>query len=125
MLTLSSPKALAVGAAAAAAAVYLYTRRKYLGYAGEKDRGYDPLTIDDLGYSPVAVLRGWLAKERPPVYVVVATSSPEEGATARTVVLQDVTDAGALVFGTAANSLKARSLAADPRCAVPSGLSAS
>ena len=100
----------AVASASAAAGYLLATRRRRLGY--------DPLVRRDAPASPVELLRRWLASEPAPgpPYMVVATSSPAEGATARTVVLQELGDGGALTFGTATESLKARSLAADPRC---------
>ena len=51
-------------------------------------------------------------------FVVLATSSPEEGATARTLLLQKIDSTGGLVFGTSPGSLKGRSLAQDDRAEV-------
>jgi len=48
--------------------------------------------------------------------MAVATSSPEEGATVRSVIFHTMRDDGSIVFGTNSTSQKARTLAADPRC---------
>ena len=83
--------------------------------ARRKPAAHQPLTLADLPPSPVPLLRRWLALEPPPAFVVLATSSPSEGATARHVVLQALGDDGALVVGTATRSLKMRQIADDPR----------
>ena len=47
--------------------------------------------------------------------MVLATSSRDEGATARNVLLQKITPSGELVFGSSRGSLKDRQLTEDPR----------
>mmetsp|Transcript_35452 Transcript_35452/g.89293 ORF Transcript_35452/g.89293 Transcript_35452/m.89293 type:complete len:257 (-) Transcript_35452:37-807(-) len=48
--------------------------------------------------------------------MAVATSSPEEGATVRSVIFHTMHEDGSVVFGTNSTSQKARSLNSDPRC---------
>lgn len=48
--------------------------------------------------------------------MVVATSTPQDGATARSVICHKMNEDGGIVFGTNSASQKAQALACDPRC---------
>lgn len=77
---------------------------------------YEPLQKSELPSSPLDLLRDWIARDDSAVqFLVLATSTPSEGATARTVVLHGISPEGHLLVGTAVNSLKSRQLREDPR----------
>ena len=108
------------GVALGAAIYHLYTRRQK---SKPIVHTYKPLDIDKLPSSPVTLLTQWKAEAEEQFgpaeakCMVVATSSPTEGATARTVLLQSVdVNTGSLLFGSSATSLKAKTLEADARC---------
>ena len=75
----------------------------------------------ELPANPMLLLDEWLAAALKDGHIiergfVLATSTPEEGPTARTVVCRDVCEDGSITFGTNPNSLKGRSLKEEPRC---------
>lgn len=107
---------LALGAAAAACALLFWERRKRQIKATFQ-------AIVNPPDEPMSLLKAWLAENEAvdgvaARFVVLATSSPEEGATARTLLLQKIDSTGGLVFGTSPGSLKGRSLAQDDRAEV-------
>ena len=74
----------------------------------------------ELPANPMLLLDEWLAAALKDGHIiergfVLATSSAEEGPTARTVVCRDVCEDGSITFGTNPNSLKGRSLRDEPR----------
>jgi pyridoxine/pyridoxamine 5'-phosphate oxidase len=83
---------------------------------------YLPLARDSLPDCPFELCSRWIAEHKTTSgfleshAVVLATSSPSGGATARTVILQRWgSEFGGLVFGSQRSSLKGRDVVSDPR----------
>lgn len=116
----------AASLASVAASLLLLRRRRRTGTgtAGARvdsnPEAYIPLGRSALPSCPYELVTRWVAEHEAQHgfleshAVVLATSSPEGGATARTVVLQCWSKAG-LVFGSQRSSLKGRDVASDPR----------
>lgn len=106
----------ALGAFVGAAVVLLLIR-----FSKGKER--PPLQWSEMPSDPYVLLNKWIGEATAGMgelcarSMVLATSDPDEGPTARTVALQDCdSEYGYLSFHTSSTSLKARQLAADPRC---------
>mmetsp|Transcript_108834 Transcript_108834/g.289449 ORF Transcript_108834/g.289449 Transcript_108834/m.289449 type:complete len:141 (-) Transcript_108834:192-614(-) len=104
-----------------AMALALCWRRRRRSRCGVSAAQFEPMRVGELPPSPYPLLRRWLADAEGLLgsvearFVVVATCSQVEGATARTVLLQSVDDKEGLVFGSNSDSLKARTIAEDSR----------
>ena len=124
-MTTTSPAVVAafsLGAAVGAALAWAHATRTR---KGAPVHAYDPQALHpaSLPAEPMAILKKWMQANEATQgvaarFMVLATSSPSEGATARTVLLQSITPEGGLVIGTTPSSLKGRQLADDPRAEV-------
>ena len=102
----------------------LHRRRRQVAEAADASQSsaaarfaHAPLAEAEMPAEPCVLLRAWIDEldDGGPCYVVLATSSASEGATARTLVLQRLLASGGLLVGSSAESLKARQLADDVR----------
>lgn len=114
---------IAVSASSAAVLASLLLRRKRACRQGLTpwENNFCALKRDELPADGRELFSKWVSEaEKKDGFsarvMAVATSTPDEGATVRSVIFHKMTEDGSIIFGTNATSQKSRALALDPRC---------